>query len=110
MDIYLYPEAINRFDIILRHGLSGRRLGWPLEPDSEKPVVAGSLYLSLVARYGDVVGVHMFEAMYEERKGPFAEDAKYDPDKRSVQRKIRKAGGLLPDPMAKLRERIAKGR
>jgi hypothetical protein len=31
-------------------------------------------------------------------------------DKRSVKRKIAKAGGLLPDPLVKLREQIAKGR
>ena len=110
IDIYLYPEATNRFDIILRHGLSGRRWGWPLEPGSERPVVGGSLYVSLVGQYGDAVGSHMFEAMAEERKGPFAEGAKYDLDKRSVKRKIAKAGGLLPDPLLKLRQQIAKGR
>ena len=109
IDIYLYGEAPNRFDIILRHGLVRRR-GWPMEPDSEKPVVAGSLYTSLVERYGTTVGTHVFEQMYSERKGPFAEDAKYDPDKRSVARKIRKAGGLIPDPLAQLRGRIARNR
>jgi hypothetical protein len=109
MDIYLYPEAPNRFDIILRFGLSGA-LGWPLEPDSEKPVVAASLYASLVKRYGEVVGGHMFEKMAQDRQGPFAEGAKYDMDKRSVKRKIAKAGGLIPDPLVKLREKIAKGR
>jgi hypothetical protein len=85
IDIYLYPEAPNRFDIILRYGLSRRRKGW-FPPDSEKPVIAGSLYESLVDRYGAVVGEHVFRQMFEERKGPFGEDAKYDPDKRSVAR------------------------
>jgi len=110
MDIYLYHEATSRFDIILYHGMSGRAWGWPLEPDSEKPVVGGSLYLSLIKQYGDVVGGHMFEKMAEDRQGPFAEGAKYDMDKRSVKRKIAKAGGLMPDPARKLREQIAKGR
>jgi len=48
--------------------------------------------------------------MFEERKGPFGEDAKYDPDKRSVARKIAKAGGLIPDPAVKLQAFIAKRR
>ncbi len=110
VDIYLYAEAPNRFDIILRLGLVRGKHGWPVEPDSEKPVVAGSLYESLVGQYGDVVGGVVFEKMAQERKGPFAEGAKYDLDKRSVKRKIRKAGGLLPDPLVNLRRRIAKGR
>ncbi len=108
MDIYLYHEATTRFDIILRHGLSGRRLGWPLEPDKERPVVGGSLYASLVERYGEAVGGHVFEKMAEDRQGPFAEGAKYDMDKRSVQRKIAKAGGLIPDPMVQLRAALEK--
>jgi len=109
--IYLYPEAANRFDIILRFGLH-RRGGLPglYEPDSEKPAVAGSLYLSLIGQYGTVVGAQVFEKMFEERKGPFGEDAKYDPDKRSVARKIAKAGGLIPDPAVKLQAFIAKRR
>jgi len=110
VDIYLYAEAPNRFDIILRHGPSRGKRGWPVEPDSEKPVVAASLYESLVAQYGDVIGGHVFEQMAVERKGPFAEGAKYDLDKRSVKRKIRKAGGLIPDPLAQLRVRITRGR
>jgi hypothetical protein len=109
VDIYLYAEAPNRFDVILRFGPSLRR-GWPVEPDSEKPVVAASLYESLVGQYGDVVGGEVFRKMAEERKGPFAEGAKYDLDKRSVKRKIKKAGGLLPDPLVVLRAHIAKGR
>ena len=40
----------------------------------------------------------------------FRSGAKYDLDKRSVKRKIAKAGGLLPDPLLKLRQQIAKGR
>jgi hypothetical protein len=109
VDIYLYPEASFRFDIILSRGLrSTRNWGWPLPPEEEKPVVAGSLYLSLVERYGRTMGLHVFEQMYAERKGPFGEDAKYDPDKPKVARKIAKAGGIMPDPQVKLQTLLTK--
>lgn len=109
VDIYLYPEAGWRFDIILSFGLreETRRKGW-FPPDEEKPVVAGSLYASLVDRYGPTMGLHVFQQMFEERKGPFGEDAKYDPDKRSVARKIKKAGGIMPDPVVLLRAALSK--
>ena len=110
MDIWLYREAANRFDIILSRGLrSVRKWGWPLPPEKEKePVVAGSLFSSLVDRYGPTMGLHVFQQMYAERKGPFQEGAKYDPEKPKVARKIEKAGGLIPDPAAKLRAFIGK--
>jgi hypothetical protein len=108
-DIWLYREAANRFDIILSRGLrSLRRRGWPLPPDKEEPVVAGSLYLSLTDRYGTTMGTEVFRKMYAERKGPFAEDAKYDPEKPRVARKIEKAGGIIPDPAVQLRRMIEK--
>ena len=112
VDIYLYPEASFRFDIILCHGLRVTlNWGWPLPPEKdEKPVVAGSLYASLVERYGRTMGLHVFQQMYEERKGPFGEDAKYDPDRPKVARKIAKAGGIMPDPAAKLQAYLAKRR
>jgi hypothetical protein len=97
-DIYLYKEAVNRFDIILSKGLRSlrRRLGW-FPPEKERePVVAASLFHSLVDRYGTTMGTEVFQKMYQERKGPFGEDAKYDPDKPKVARKIERAGGVIP--------------
>lgn len=106
IDIYLYPEASGRFDIILSVGLRsfGRRLGWfpPYSEEKEEPVVAGSLFNSLVDQYGATMGLHVFQQMYAERKGPFQEGAKYDPEKPGVARKVAKAGGVLPDPQAQL--------
>jgi hypothetical protein len=96
-DIWLYPPATNPFDIILSHGLRALRgFGWPLPPYKEEPVIAGSLYLSLVDRYGPAMGTQVFQKMYTERKGPFQEGAKYDAEKPSVVRKVQKAGGVLP--------------
>jgi hypothetical protein len=111
IDIYLYPEASGRFDIILSVGLRsfGRRLGWfPPEEEVAPPVIAGSLFVSLVDQYGATMGLHVFQKMYAERKGPFQEGAKYDPEKPSVARKVAKAGGVVPDPKAQLMAFIGK--
>lgn len=111
IDIYAYAKVPRRegvyFDIILRHGVARRRKGW-FPPGSEKPVVAGSLYDSLVERYGKALGTEVFERMYDERKGPFGEGAKYDPAKPKVARKIARAGGLIPDPAVLLQAALAK--
>lgn len=97
VDIWLYREAVNRFDIILSRGLRAlRSAGWPLPPYKEDPVIAGSLYLSLVERYGPAMGTQVFQKMWTEHKGPFQEGAKYDATKPSVVRKVEKAGGVLP--------------
>ena len=112
VNIYLYKRVVEHFDIILSKGLRAlrRHLGWfPPQPEKE-PVVAASLFHSLVDRYGTAMGTEVFQKMYQERKGPFGEDAKYDPDKRSVARKIARAGGIIPDPAVKLRAFIAKRR
>ncbi len=74
----------------------------------EPPVVAESLYRALVERYGPVVGKVVFEKMYEEHRGPFGAHAKYDPTKRSVAQKIAKAGGIIPDPSARLRAALGR--
>jgi hypothetical protein len=111
IDIYLYPEAGVRFDIILSVGLRsfGRRLGWfPPQEEVAPPVIAGSLFVSLVEQYGALQGLHVFQAMYAERKGPFQEGAKYDPEKPSVARKVAKAGGVIPDPRVRLMAFIGK--
>jgi hypothetical protein len=111
IDIYLYPEAGSRFDIILSVGLRsfGRRLGWfPPEEEVAPPVIAGSLFTSLVDQYGATMGLVVFQKMYAERKGPFQEGAKYDPEKPGVARKVAKAGGVLPDPQAQLMAFIGK--
>ena len=111
MDIYLYPAAKSKFDIILSRGLRKWHHGWPLKPYSEEkqePVIASSLYASLVERYGTTMGLHVFQQMYAERKGPFQEGAKYDPEKPRVARKVERAGGIVPDPTARLRDLIAK--
>jgi hypothetical protein len=44
------------------------------------PPVGQSLYSSLVERYGEREGQRVWGGMLLERKGPFAEGAKYDPD------------------------------
>jgi hypothetical protein len=60
------------------------------------PPVAQSLYENLVLQYGDEEGANVWARMLLERKGPFAEGAKYDPDDPEVAAQLM-AAGLHPD-------------
>jgi hypothetical protein len=86
--------------------------GWPLQPYVEEghdePPVAGALWASLVEQYGTAKGLRVFQQMYAERKGPFQEGAKYDPEKPSVARKVAKAGGVVPDQEIRMLNLIVK--
>lgn len=104
-DICLFLPASPEADIILRAPCAdgvARRPRRPLPPylpPEQDPPVARSLFRDLVDRYGTRVGPAVFEAMAAERKGPFAPGAKYDLEKRSVARKVERAGGVIPDPL-----------
>jgi hypothetical protein len=117
VDIYLYAPATNQNDIILRYHavpLSGSADGdssgfgrltvplgkvkkavWLAVPTDEPPV-GQSLYENLVDEYGQHDGRIIWARMLLERKGPFAEGAKYDPEKEEVAEKLADAG-LHPD-------------
>ena len=57
------------------------------------------LYDSLLERYGPREGPEIFARMAAERTGPFAPGAKYDLADPRVERKVERAGGVLPDPL-----------
>jgi hypothetical protein len=111
VDIYLYRVA-SKFDIVLSKGLRAllhNRRGWLVEEKpQEEPVVAGSLFTSLVEQYGSTMGLQVFQKMYAERKGPFQEGAKYDPEKPSVVRKVATAGGVVPNQEVRLLNLLVK--
>jgi hypothetical protein len=106
VDVFLYPEAANRFDIILSHGLrsvgvvvqetpwagSGFRRQKRIKVPDELPPVAVSLHEALVDRYGETTGKEVWSKMLVGRDGPFGEGMKYDPDKKRVARKLEDAG------------------
>jgi hypothetical protein len=117
VDIYLFPEATSPYDIILSFGLRGepivligmssgtgyayahltipvgRRTKAVYIPiPSEEPPVGVSLYDDLVERYGKAEGKRVWGGMLLERKGPFAEGAKYDPDQPEVRKRLVAAG------------------
>jgi hypothetical protein len=105
-DICLWLPFSPGEDIVLRVpcaeggvGRRPRRALPPYLPPEQAPAVARTLYRDLIERYGTRVGPAVFEAMAQERKGPFAPGAKYDLDKPSVERKVKRAGGLIPDPL-----------
>jgi hypothetical protein len=107
VDIYLYPEAFSRTDIILSNGPRSVAViveapaggaGWRKRrrPDILIPLdvapVAVSLHQSLTDQYGELEGSEVWSKMLVGRQGPFAEGAKYDPKKRRVRKKLRDAG------------------
>jgi hypothetical protein len=101
-DIWLYPEAAPDTDIILYFGLrdTGASHDWlppqrprqtsrvypllPPVPTQQPVVVATSLFLDLVARYGQREGERIYYEMQAEYKGPFQPGAKYDATVRDV--------------------------
>lgn len=112
-DIYLYAEAASPYDIILSLGLRSQsilgmssgvgfsygRLTIPVRkrrvivvvPRFEPPV-GQSLYHDLIEEYGPTKGKRVWGGMLLERKGPFAEGAKYDPDQPEVRKELVAAG------------------
>jgi hypothetical protein len=101
-EVYLYAPEANPNDIILaRNGVRpvglGRRTKAIFIPvPHEVPPVAESLYENLALQYGDKEGALIWARMLLERKGPFSEGAKYDPDDPDVAEKLIEAG-LHPD-------------
>lgn len=106
MDVFLYPEAASRFDIILSHGLrstgvvlpetpwagSGFRRRKKIKVPEDEPPVGVSLHDALVDRYGETRGKEVWSKMLVGRDGPFGEGMKYDPDKKRVAKKLEDAG------------------
>jgi len=106
VDIYLYPPAASRFDIILSRGLrsvgvvvqetpwggSGFHRRRRIKVPDELPPVAVSLHEALVERYGETTGKEVWSKMLVGREGPFGEGMKYDPDKKRVAKKLEDAG------------------
>lgn len=102
IEVYLYYPEPNPFDIILSRdghrpvGLGRRTKAIFIPVPHATPPVAESLYESLALQYGDKEGALIWARMLLERKGPFAEGAKYDPDDPEVAEKLIEAG-LHPD-------------
>lgn len=101
IDIYLYVEAADPNDIILSRSPRPVPLGKRTRaifvgvPDEEPPI-AQSLFHSLVEQYGNEEGALVWARMLVERKGPFADGAKYDPAKPEVAIELIDSG-LHPD-------------
>lgn len=81
-DVWLRPFGPDAAAFEARDDKPGRSRGKQLiRRLPPMPVDARSLFHSLLRRYGPVNGQRVYWGMYDERKGPFAAGAKYDPDK-----------------------------
>ena len=88
VDIFLYAPTYPLVDIRLRNTTESGYLpnGRPraffrlFVDDKPKEIVAMSLHESLVERYGEDNGEHVYRRMELEQKGPFAPGAKYAAD------------------------------
>ena len=82
-DIFLCAPAVPAYDIILHLGpcdvaVADIFFPRPLLDSRGQPVYAVSMYNDLVGRYGRFEGERIYYALAREKKGAFADGAKYE--------------------------------